>query len=367
MFTTRHVLILSVASRIIYILLAYGSDTTFEKFDKSAVLLGGSSYFKFLLRWDALYFYEIIQKGYCKEHLMAFQPLFPQIVKTMSKITNTDPVSTAVYLNNFLFVMSSYLLYKITNRKYGPDIAKYTVLFFLFNPSSIIYSSLYSESLYTFLFLLGYKFLESNNKKTAALVISLTTITRSNGILNSILLFNQKSLTASILFMTSSTLPFLILQSHQYKLLNLDSYTFPYGYIQKKYWEHGFLKFYTYKKNIPNIIIGLPFILFTLYCLISFAHSKCYVKNKLTMKFFTNRQNYPIVALFILLSIQTLMCIFFIHMQMFFRFISYNPLFYWFMAFMCKNDKGFFRVIMFGYFYYGIAYAILFGAYYPPA
>lgn len=367
MLTIKQVMLLSIFSRIIYIVLAYISNAMFEDFDKSTRIMSGGVFLKFLLRWDAIYFYEIIQKGYCKEHLLAFFPLFPYCVNFASKLLSTEVVSTAVLLNNTMFVLSSLLLHSITKKKYGFEIAKYTLLFFIFNPSSIIYCTLYSEPMYTFLFLLGYKLLERNNKYLAAVIISLTAITRSNGILNSILFFDSRSLFNSCLLIPLSLIPFILLQAKHHEILKLDSYTIPYAYIQKKYWEHGFLNFYTHKKNIPNTIIGLPFILFTLYCLVSFAYSKCYVKNKFTIRFFTNKENYYIVSFYVMLWIQTLMCIFFIHMQMFFRFISYNPLFYWFMAFMCKENSIIFRIIMFGYFYYGIAYAVLFGAYYPPA
>lgn len=355
------ILVLSITTRLFYIYLAYASSQYFGSYDKSTQLVTKEK-LSFLLRWDAIYFYEIIKNGYSREHLMAFFPAYPYIIRYISNVFNATHLVSGVVVSNVLFVLNTLLLYRLTCRRYKREIAYSTVMFFVLNPGSIIHSSLYSESLYIFLFLIGFYFLEKNYKILSVIFFALTTATRSNGVLNALLLFDRRKPIQSIIYMSQIVLPFIVYQHYCYQTLGLKGFKVPYDYIQKKYWNLGFLKFYT-GENIPNIIIGLPFVMFVVYCLISFVQSKLAMKKK----YFTNPCNQNTVVLMILLGIQTFMCLFMVHMQIIFRFISYNPLFYWFLSFMYEKNGGFFKVVCFGYFYYGIAYAILFGAYFPPA
>lgn len=356
---------LTLLSRLFYITLAKVSSLIFTEFDKSTNLVT-NNYFNFLLRWDAIYFYEITKVGYTKEHLTAFFPLFPFCIKYISNMFQTDLLITGIIFNNIVFICNTILLYKITLSKYNQEIANSTIMFFMLNPCSIIMTTLYTEPIYTFLFLLGFYFLEKKNYNIATILFSLTSLTRSNGILNCIFLLDINNIIISFIRIIHVILPFLLYQIYCYNVLNLKELILPYSYIQSKYWEHGFVKFYTYSKNIPNIIIGMPFIIFSLYSLLKLIKIKCN-RQKHKFEYFLDKKNYNVIVLWVLLFVQTLLCIFFIHMQMFFRFVCYNPLFYWFLSCYYFENGRFFRLLMFGYIFYGIAYAILFGAYYPPA
>lgn len=390
---------LALASRIFYIALAYLSSQSFTNYDKSTQIVTHES-FNFLLRWDAIYFHEIMKNGYSREHLIAFFPAYPFLVSYISGIIGLSHLNTGILISNFLFLLTSLILYKLSLRRYGKEIAYSTVLFFILNPSSIIHSTLYSESLYNFLFICGFYLIDHNYKFSSIIFFSLSTITRSNGILNALLLIDRKRPIQSFIYIFQILLPFILFQVHCHTILtlekhenhiniatlkylknlitlknlktiftlktlkNLKNISIPYQHIQTKYWNQGFLTFYTYN-NIPNIIIGLPFIIFITYCLISFVYSK--LKQKSKQNYFTNIYNQNTVVLFLLLCIQVLMCLFFIHMQIIFRFVSYNPLVYWFMAFMYEKIGVGFGCVCFGYFFYGVVYAVLFGSYFPPA
>ncbi|EJW03389.1 hypothetical protein EDEG_02277 [Edhazardia aedis USNM 41457] len=80
-----------------------------------------------------------------------------------------------------------------------------------------------------------------------------------------------------------------------------------------------------------------------------------------------NIKNWNLFVLFLILSIQTNMCLFFIHMQIFWRFVSFNPVVYLCISILHMRKTTFTKIVIYLYFYYSIAYAILFGAYYPPA
>ncbi|KAM0686088.1 hypothetical protein COBT_002694 [Conglomerata obtusa] len=361
--------LVAVLSRLFYLLLAKKSSETFLPFDKTTLLLK-KNYCNFILRWDAIYFREIAIFNYTKEHLTAFFPMYPKLIKIVADTIGKNVLFAGVLINNILFVINSILLYKITLNHYDEEIAEYSFMFYIIHPAAIIFSSLYSETLYMFLFLTGYYCLEKKKIFLASILFSFSAMTRSNGILNVLFLINLSNFVESIKSLNYCALiiiPFVLKQYYDYKKLGLTDITIPYSYIQKKYWEQGFLKFYTYKKNLPNFLVGIPFILFSLYCILSFLKSKLYAQGNFSMRYFLDRKNYNISILFALLTIQTFLCVFFVHMQMFARFVSYNPFFYWCLSFLFSDRNRGFILLVYGYFFYGIAYAILFGAYYPPA
>jgi Gpi18-like mannosyltransferase len=129
----------------------------------------------------------------------------------------------------------------------------------------------------------------------------------------------------------------------------------PYSFVQKKYWNQGFLNFFNIP-NIPNVLIGLPFILFTFYILLV-NDLKC-KNNTLILK-----------NLKILLFLKTILACFFFHWNMYFRLISFNPFLYWSIAKMYLKGKhsAYFILYLKYYFAFSVSYAILFGAFYPPA
>ncbi|KAM0675018.1 hypothetical protein GVAV_001357 [Gurleya vavrai] len=296
--------------------------------------------------------------------------MFPTVIRNLSKILVKDIICTAIIINNIFFVLNSLLLYLITEQRYGCDIAEYTYQFFILNPANIIFSSLYTEPLYMFVFLTGFYLIERNKKFFASIFFMISALTRSNGIMNILFLidiFSLKSFIYSTLYVSIVSSPFIYKQYQDFYILKLKNFILPYSFIQAKYWEHGFFKFYTYKKNFPNFIIGIPFILYSLYIIASYIKTKFFIKNKFTLNNFKILKEYNTRVLVLLLAIQTFLCIFFIHMQMFFRFVSYNPFWYWSMSFLYTERSKFFTLLVYAYIFYGIAYSILFGAYYPPA
>lgn len=128
----------------------------------------------------------------------------------------------------------------------------------------------------------------------------------------------------------------------------------PYSLLQRKYWDQGFFRFFTVT-NIPNMLCSLPFILFYTYYLI---RPQKIPRKDIVVKF-----------LHLLLAINTILTIFFLHWNTFFRFISYNPLIYWTISYKLIDHKKSFLIKLFlrYYFGFGVVYAILFGAFYPPA
>jgi len=119
-----------------------------------------------------------------------------------------------------------------------------------------------------------------------------------------------------------------------------DSLPLAYSYVQKTYWNVGFLKYYQFKQ-IPNFILAFPILYIMLRCIKEFA---CEYKNELYLlglfennkttseskvkKYPLNIFSFAVHGLFL-----TLFCLFFVHIQISTRLLaSASPLIYWYCA-----------------------------------
>ncbi|KAL6121224.1 hypothetical protein NUSPORA_01898 [Nucleospora cyclopteri] len=367
---------------------SYISRRIMIRYDQSTSLFAGSSFLDHFLSWDALHFANIAQYGYFYEHLSAFFPLVPFMAKITGKIFHCNFLITGIILNNIFFLISSLLIYKISHilisMHYKPFIKKdsfeamnikknqlavVSSLCFILNPASIIYSVLYTESLFCMLILLGIYFMALGKKFRAATFFSLASLCRSNSVV-------------FIVFFTSFLIPFIIIPLilHQFYFIllywrNHSKFTLivPYNYVQKNYWDQGFLKFISMKQK-ENILVGLPVILFCLYTLKFFKTALINEKivqfwPKPTIKWifdpFNSKTTNLIEKLYIVLWFKIFIVITIIHWNMSTRFLSFHPFFYIVLAKLCINRRK--KFIMFYILSFRLAYIILFSSYYPPA
>lgn len=174
-------------------------------------------------------------------------------------------LTVSILFNNLIFILSSLLLHKISLLFFNNKISYVSALYFICNPASIIYSSMYSESLFTFLFLLGLWYSIHKNFFKASLLFSLSSLCRSNAIM-------------FVLFVKSLYIPICLIPISIFQIFSLGciwnyncttKLLIPYSYVQNKYWQQGFLKFFTLG-NIPNVAIGLPVILLSIYFIFNF-------------------------------------------------------------------------------------------------
>lgn len=292
-------------------------NVTETKLDRIVTnVLGGFS------RWDAQYFLHIAEYGYTYENTLAFFPLFPLLIRQVTYfilfIVNNilgsflpcrDIISmhnalllVAVVFNNSLFVKTSLTLYKLSLHVLKDEKLSYiAAILFCVNPASIFFSAAYSESLYCFLVFYGLLQIEIKNSIVNYIVIGMSGLTRSNGLINiGFIAYKYMKLKAhknstfffNIIFSIGiflSILPFLIYQTYCYVKFCIpntvalphfifshgieNGYVFPgsnsswcrrpvpfaYSYVQEHYWNVGFLKYYQLKQ-IPNFILALPIV-----------------------------------------------------------------------------------------------------------
>lgn len=112
-----------------------------------------------------------------------------------------------------------------------------------------------------------------------------------------------------------------------------------YSYVQKTYWNVGFLRYYQFKQ-IPNFMLALPILYIILKCVNEFV---CEYKNELfSLGFFETRsenavevKKYPLnMFVFVIHGLfLTIFCLFFVHVQVSTRLLaSASPLIYWYCA-----------------------------------
>lgn len=433
----RNIAVIAFCSRVAVILLGYFASLVFERFDKSTELSTNPSIFKHLLSWDALHILHIADRGYTYEHSIPFFPLLPMILRC---IPFSDNLTKGVICSNLFFIISAMLLYKITLEKYSHPIAFLSTVFFIFNPASVIYSGLYTESLFCLLFLMSFRYLQLGNVFRAATFIGLCGLTRSNSII--FVIFFKAIYFPVIIF------PFAFLQLWHLLLVMRQQCSFrifvPYSYVQRIYWNQGFLRFFTVQ-NIPNVFFGIAPICHSVYIIKLYVEAKLFqfftrlnrdingvnntdkntntenpmkhntgiTKNMVgTHKGVASAETFDLRTAFltwcniqikkykdlkkindlkllwyflqdpfyveatsdtsklvIILALQIIVLIFFVHWNIAYRFISFNPFLYWSFAFLSEryHRSLVFQSVAAFHFSFGIIYTILFSVFYPPA
>ena len=150
------IIVISFAILLGYIIPDHNPSSDVEKFtfNQSNTLLTLLSYF---IKWDSAYYTETMMEGhYLYEKQLVFYPFFPLLtILTHNTLipycqNQLTIILTALLLNILCFMISSYYLYKITTDLNLCHVSVILALF-CYNPSSIFYTTLYSESVYTML------------------------------------------------------------------------------------------------------------------------------------------------------------------------------------------------------------------------
>ena len=178
------------------------------------------------LAWDSLHFLRIAQCGYETEKSFAFFPLLPGTMRGVQSTRacpwrSAQPGAAACHpalcadvaravlnslmpalyprctlalagfvVSNCAFVFAALVLYWLgclTLR--DGDMARRAAYFFCFNPASVFYSAVYSESLFAFLTFSGALSLALNRPNRAAIAFFASAAARSNGAQRASLIF----------------------------------------------------------------------------------------------------------------------------------------------------------------------------------
>ncbi|KAI1721669.1 mannosyltransferase (PIG-V) domain-containing protein [Ditylenchus destructor] len=149
--------------------------------------------------WDARHFLHVAEFGYTWESTLAWFPLFPAILRVLGTCIQFifGPMNLfsamllgGVILNNIIFVVNGILLFRLAYMLTGNlKEAIISVYVFCWNPASIFFSAVYTESLYTLFTFSAVLFLQHNpsdriRQIIASFILSFAFLTRANGLAN---------------------------------------------------------------------------------------------------------------------------------------------------------------------------------------
>ncbi len=141
-------------------------------------------------RWDTLFYVRIAAYGYTQGSLTVFFPFWPLLIRGVGWplalfIPGETPYFLAsILLSNLFFFGSLLLLYRLTEREFGEDVARGAVWLLSFFPYTLFFSTGYTESLFLFLSLATFSFLlrgEGVNWWLASLCALLAAASRETG------------------------------------------------------------------------------------------------------------------------------------------------------------------------------------------
>jgi len=284
------ILFLALLSRLCQCLLMTISDLLIPDHspDPSVLRFAGSP--AWATRFDSAHFLHNAQNGYPNTQQTAFFPLWPFLIN----VVGGSPLAGLI-LANIFFILAAREMYLLTLGVFGnKDTAFKAAIVFIINPASVFFSIPYTEALFAFLVFSGLRRIESDRLAQAALFLTAATTVRANGIINIFFypayfirtsLHNRKKpnlwkLMIVSAYMSMIVLPFVFFQIWIYKRFCPEEpwcqNTIPiaYTYIQKKYWNNGFLQYWQFKK-IPNFLLGSPVYIIAGNLLIQYCKRLC--------------------------------------------------------------------------------------------
>ncbi|KAK0546409.1 ER membrane glycoprotein subunit of the GPI transamidase complex-like protein [Tilletia horrida] len=264
-----------------------------------------------LVRWDSVHFLQIAHKGYNQEQLFAFQPGTPALLRltgsgSFSSILEQWNASQAVLMTSILAAMASaaspWLLYRLTLRHtFSLRLSFLAGLLSIFSPAPATLVTPSPEPFFSFLVLLGLLALAPSKSDRrgsntvsfspsfllASLVFTAATVFRANGcLLVGFLAWHlwwnrgSKEVPPVVRAALSSlillpVLPLFLFQSVAYSIFCTDqsldsrpwcSSSIPsiYTYVQKQYWNVGFLRYWELAQ-LPNFLLAAPILGLALY------------------------------------------------------------------------------------------------------
>lgn len=190
-----------LATRLCWIIVAYfvsGNylpNPTYAKYFDRGFFLTRIFPIDIFARWDSAAYYSIIKNGYQPSSDITtiysnipFFPLYPYLVKSIGWLGFQVPdgfyIIFGVLLSNLFFLAAIILLYKMVIEDFGfsETIAMRSIGLIYVFPTSFIFSSFYTESLFFFLSVVGFYLTLRDKWRWAALASALLLISRTQGI-----------------------------------------------------------------------------------------------------------------------------------------------------------------------------------------
>lgn len=145
-------LLILIASRFVVILALFFS----ARFVTPSIHAAGETnvpWYRYLLRWDAGWYLQIVRDGYSHtgdeltQQSINFSPVYPLICKAVSVLLGVPPDIALLIVSNLLLFAGMSLVFKLIKEDYGEDVGLYSVAALCFFPASLFFTAGYTESL----------------------------------------------------------------------------------------------------------------------------------------------------------------------------------------------------------------------------
>ncbi|GAN01003.1 dolichol-p-mannose mannosyltransferase [Mucor ambiguus] len=361
------------------------------------------------LRWDALYFLHIAEKGYVFEQETAFFPVMPLLAKLLANTVflplqgllgnRYTLLLSGVTVANVSFVLAAGAFYKLTIAVLpkNKQLAYVSSIAFCLSPPAMFMSSFYTESIFALMTFTGMRWAIEKKYMQSALIWGIASAVRSNAIVYAgfffydlvwIRLIHRKNFVTgvlrSIVYTMVTASGFALFQYYAYKeFCSLDrpwctgKIPLIYSFVQKEYWDVGFMSYYEIKQ-IPNFVLAAPIIALSVFGL------KAYIQHN-PMEFWTlgikkskhnESDGYCSSKLAVFMYLWAFLLLFAttnMHIQVIIRFFTSVPPFYWYVGSIwikgfCEGKHTWMANVVLGYFaIYGLIGIVLFSSFLPPA
>ena len=187
--TTRPILRLAAivaVSRVIVVLAALAAELLVQR---NPLLTGGDGapILRSLTSWDGWWYLGIVRDGYHAApiaggyHDYAFLPLFPMLIRALALPAPGWEGLIAVVTANVCFALAVVLLVRLTEARFGRDVAYRSAALMALFPFSAAFSMAYAESLFMVLSLGAFLAIEHRRVLLAGVLLALATVTKLQG------------------------------------------------------------------------------------------------------------------------------------------------------------------------------------------
>lgn len=173
----------------------YLANPTYQKYVDRGFFLTHLFPVDVFARWDSAAYFSIITRGYSPSSdirtvysNIAFFPLYPYLVKSFGWLGFIIPdgfyVAFGVLLSNLFFLAAAILLFRMVTQQLGfnETAAGRAIGLLIFFPTSFIFSSFYTESLFLLLIVAGFRFAFQDKWHLAGITAFLLLLTRAQGL-----------------------------------------------------------------------------------------------------------------------------------------------------------------------------------------
>jgi hypothetical protein len=172
-----------LTTRLALVLLTYFAGVIFNTSANTSFPLTFNTVVYSWYHWDATRYLTIATQGYLSKGYVAYFPLYPAIVHTLSVILHQDPLIIGMLVSNLAFLGALMLLYRFVAKEFDQETAKRCVLYLTIFPTAALFFAAYAESLFLFFVLASFYTLRRGMWWLAGLFGGLATLTDAAGIL----------------------------------------------------------------------------------------------------------------------------------------------------------------------------------------